>query len=100
MSTSVRGPAKRAALIEDGLFTTGTAPDPTPGANDLVLTSASEDRVGAATGVAETAFELGNALGIAIGNFANEPNALYVAQNDSLLFADEAITEGLEWTRR
>ena len=36
------------------------------GANDLVLTSASEDRVGAATGIAETAFELGNALGIAI----------------------------------
>ncbi|MDQ1308099.1 MAG: hypothetical protein QG671_3933 [Actinomycetota bacterium] len=35
-------------------------------ANDLVLTSASEDRVGAATGIAETAFELGNALGIAI----------------------------------
>ena len=36
------------------------------GANDLVLTSASEDRVGAATGIAETAFELGNALGIAL----------------------------------
>ncbi len=36
------------------------------GANDLVLTNASEDRVGAATGIAETAFELGNALGIAI----------------------------------
>ena len=36
------------------------------GANDLVLASASEDRVGAATGIAETAFELGNALGIAI----------------------------------
>lgn len=35
-------------------------------ANDLVLTSASDDRVGAATGIAETAFELGNALGIAI----------------------------------
>ncbi|TXI36860.1 MAG: MFS transporter, partial [Mycobacterium sp.] len=35
-------------------------------ANDLVLTSASGDRVGAATGIAETAFELGNALGIAI----------------------------------
>ena len=35
-------------------------------ASDLVLTSASEDRVGAATGIAETAFELGNALGIAI----------------------------------
>ena len=36
------------------------------GANDLVLTNASEDRVGAATGIAETSFELGNALGIAL----------------------------------
>ncbi|WP_293307467.1 MFS transporter [Mycolicibacterium sp.] len=36
------------------------------GANDLVLASASEDRVGAATGIAETAFELGAALGIAL----------------------------------
>ena len=36
------------------------------GANDLVLSNASEDRVGAATGIAETSFELGNALGIAL----------------------------------
>ncbi len=35
-------------------------------ASDLVLTSASEDRVGAATGISETSFELGTALGIAI----------------------------------
>lgn len=35
-------------------------------ADDLVLTSASADRVGAATGIAETAFELGNALAIAL----------------------------------
>ena len=35
-------------------------------ASDLVLTSASKDRVGAATGISETAFELGNALGIAL----------------------------------
>ncbi|MFM8598564.1 MAG: MFS transporter [Mycobacterium sp.] len=35
-------------------------------ASDLVLMSASEDRAGAATGVSETAFELGTALGIAI----------------------------------
>ncbi len=34
--------------------------------SDLVLTSASADRVGAATGISETAFELGTALGIAI----------------------------------
>ena len=35
-------------------------------AADLVLTSAPADRVGAATGISETAFELGNALGIAL----------------------------------
>ena len=48
-----------------------------------------------AMGIDSARFRNDNALGIAIGNFANEPNALYVAQNDSLLFADEAITEGL-----
>lgn len=35
-------------------------------AADLVLTSAPADRVGAATGISETAFELGTALGIAL----------------------------------
>ncbi len=34
-------------------------------------------------------------IGIAIGNFANEMTALYVAQNQPLLFSDEAITEGI-----
>lgn len=34
--------------------------------SDLVLTSASADRIGAATGISETSFELGNALGIAL----------------------------------
>jgi enediyne biosynthesis protein E4 len=48
-----------------------------------------------AMGIDTARFRNDNALGIAIGNFANEMNALYVAQNDSLLFADEAITEGL-----
>ena len=36
-----------------------------------------------------------DALGIAIGNFANEMNSLYVAQNDPLHFADEAVGAGL-----
>lgn len=48
-----------------------------------------------AMGIDSARFRPDNALGIAIGNFANEPNALYVAQNDSLLFADEAIVEGI-----
>ncbi len=34
-------------------------------------------------------------LGIAIGNFANEMTALYVAQNSPTNFSDEAITEGV-----
>ena len=34
-------------------------------------------------------------IGIAIGNFANEMTALYVAQNQPLLFSDEAIAEGI-----
>lgn len=48
-----------------------------------------------AMGIDSARFRNDNALGIAIGNFANEMNALYVAQNDSLLFADEATTAGL-----
>ena len=35
------------------------------------------------------------ALGIAIGNFANEMTALYVSQNNPLIFTDEAIPEGI-----
>lgn len=35
------------------------------------------------------------ALGIAIGNFANEMTALYVTQGRAGLFADEAIPEGI-----
>ena len=35
------------------------------------------------------------ALGIAIGNFANEMTALYVSQNSPLIFTDEAIPEGV-----
>ncbi len=48
-----------------------------------------------AMGIDAARFRNDDALGIAIGNFANEMNALYVSQRDSLLFADEAITEGV-----
>ncbi len=48
-----------------------------------------------AMGIDSARFRNDDALGIAIGNFANEMNALYVAQRDSLLFADEAIKEGM-----
>jgi len=46
-----------------------------------------------AMGIDSARFRNDDALGIAIGNFANEMNALYVAQRDSLVFADEAINE-------
>jgi hypothetical protein len=48
-----------------------------------------------AMGIDAARFRNDEALGIAIGNFANEMNALYVSQRDSLLFADEALTEGV-----
>src|SRR5579859_2811773 len=48
-----------------------------------------------AMGIDSARFRSDDSLGIAIGNFANEMNALYVAQRDSLLFADEAIKAGV-----
>jgi len=48
-----------------------------------------------AMGIDSARFRNDDTLGIAIGNFANEMNALYVAQRDSLVFADEAIKEGV-----
>jgi hypothetical protein len=47
-----------------------------------------------AMGIDSARFRNDDTLGIAIGNFANEMNALYVAR-DSLVFADEAIKEGV-----
>jgi hypothetical protein len=48
-----------------------------------------------AMGIDSARFRSDDSLGIAIGNFANEMNALYVAQRDSLVFADEAIKTGV-----
>jgi hypothetical protein len=48
-----------------------------------------------AMGIDAARFRNDDTLGIAIGNFANEMNALYVAQHDALIFADEATKEGL-----
>src|SRR6185503_5988771 len=47
-----------------------------------------------AMGIDTARFREDDTLGIAIGNFANEMNSLYVAQNDPLYFADEAVTAG------
>jgi hypothetical protein len=50
-----------------------------------------------AMGIDAARFREDGALGIAIGNFANEMNALYVSQpvRNELVFADEAVLEGL-----
>ncbi len=48
-----------------------------------------------AMGIDSARFRNDDALGIAIANFANEMNALYVSKRDSLLFADEATKEGV-----
>jgi hypothetical protein len=48
-----------------------------------------------AMGIDAAHFRNDDALGIAIGNFANEMTALYVSQPKPLTFADEALTEGI-----
>src|SRR4051812_30317031 len=48
-----------------------------------------------AMGIDSARFRNDDALGIAIGNFANEMNNLYVQQRDSLVFADEAMKAGV-----
>jgi hypothetical protein len=48
-----------------------------------------------AMGVDSARYRSDGKLGIAIGNFANEMTALYVAQNSPTNFSDEAITEGI-----
>lgn len=48
-----------------------------------------------AMGIDAARYRADGKLGFAIGNFANEMTALYVAQNASTNFSDEAITEGV-----
>jgi len=48
-----------------------------------------------AMGIDTGCFRNDGKLGIGIGNFANEMTALYVQQNSSTNFSDEAITEGV-----
>lgn len=48
-----------------------------------------------AMGVDVARFRNDDAIGIAIGNFANEMTALYVSQPRRMTFADEAFTEGI-----
>ncbi len=46
-------------------------------------------------GIDAARFDEDSALGISIGNFANEMTAMYVARRDSPVFADEAIAQGV-----
>ena len=48
-----------------------------------------------AMGIDAARYRNDDAMGIAIGNFANEMTALYVSQKDPCLFTDEAIPEGI-----
>ncbi len=48
-----------------------------------------------AMGIDASRYRHDGKLGFAIGNFANEMTALYVAQNAPTNFSDEAITEGV-----
>jgi hypothetical protein len=48
-----------------------------------------------AMGIDVARYRNDGSLGIAIANFANEMSALFVSQNDPLLFGDEAIPEGI-----
>ena len=48
-----------------------------------------------AMGIDAAQYRNDGALGVAIGNFANEMTALYVSQKNPLMFTDEAIAEGV-----
>jgi hypothetical protein len=48
-----------------------------------------------AMGIDAGRFTEDESLGVSIGNFANEMLALYVTQPDTLIFADEAIAQGV-----
>lgn len=48
-----------------------------------------------AMGIDEASFRDSDSIGIAIGNFANEPASLYVARRGRTTFSDEALSTGL-----
>jgi len=52
-------------------------------------------RARGAMGIDAAYYRNDQSVGIAIGNFATEMTALYVSQRTPLMFADEAITEGI-----
>ncbi len=52
-------------------------------------------KVRGAMGIDAARFQEDDSLAVSIGNFANEMTALYVAKQNSLIFADEAIARGV-----
>ena len=48
-----------------------------------------------AMGIDAAHFDARNTLGISIGNFANEMTAMYVDRGQNMVFADEALAEGI-----
>ena len=52
-------------------------------------------KVRGAMGIDAARFQGDDSLAVSIGNFANEMTALYVAKQNSLIFADEAIAQGI-----
>ena len=67
-------------------------------AEEAILRNIAFDQQGqarGAMGIDAARIRDGQAMAIAIGNFANEMTAFYVAQGDSMQFTDEAIATGI-----
>ena len=52
-------------------------------------------KVRGAMGIDAARFQGDDSLAVSIGNFANEMTAFYVSKKNSLIFADEAISQGI-----
>ena len=98
-----------ADVDEDGFMDLLVANDTTPNCLYHNQLGAGFKEIGAAAGVAfdnyggtrgamgidAARYRADGALGVVIGNFANEMNALYVAPARRAVFSDEAIAEGI-----
>ena len=67
----------------------------TPQRSDPLDPLSSYGNARGAMGIDTAHFRNDAALGVAIGNFANEMTALYVSQPQPLTFSDESISEGI-----
>ncbi len=67
---------------------------------DLALAHDSNGQSTGAMGVDFAWYRNDDTMGIAVGNFANEMTSFYVATADELIFADDAMVEGVGATSR